>query len=117
MSIQACNLTKTYGNKTVVNDLSFDVLPGVVTGFLGPNGAGKSTTMRLILGLDIADSGTATINGKRIHEFASPMREVGVLLDASYLHPTRTAHNHLWALAVSKGSLRSELVRYSRSLG
>jgi ABC-2 type transport system ATP-binding protein len=103
MSIRACNLTKTYGNKTVVNDLSFDVLPGVVTGFLGPNGAGKSTTMRLILGLDIADSGAATINGKRIHDFASPMREVGVLLDASYLHPTRTAHNHLWALAVSNG--------------
>jgi ABC-2 type transport system ATP-binding protein len=74
MSIQACNLTKTYAKKTVVNDLSFDVLPGVVTGFLGPNGAGKSTTMRLILGLDIADSGTTTINGKRISEFASPNR-------------------------------------------
>jgi ABC-2 type transport system ATP-binding protein len=103
MSTQACNLTKTYGKKTVVNDLSFDVLPGVVTGFLGPNGAGKSTTMRLLLGLDIADSGSATINGKRIGEFTSPMREVGVLLDASYLHPTRTAHNHLYALAVSNG--------------
>jgi ABC-2 type transport system ATP-binding protein len=74
MSIQACNLTKTYAKKTVVKDLSFDVLSGVVTGFLGPNGAGKSTTMRLILGFDLADSGTATINGKRISEFASPNR-------------------------------------------
>ena len=109
MSIQACNLTKTYGNKTVVNDLSFTVTPGQVTGFLGPNGAGKSTTMRLILGLDIANSGTATINGKCINEFAAPMREVGVLLDAGYLHPTRTAHNHLWALAASNGIARKRV--------
>ncbi len=101
--ISARSLTKRYGPKTVVDDLSFDVQPGVVTGFLGPNGAGKSTTMRMIMGLDMADGGTATLNGRPFSELKDPMREVGVLLDAGYLHPTRTARNHLWALAVSNG--------------
>jgi len=101
--IEARGLTKSYGRSTVVHDLSFDVPPGVVTGFLGPNGSGKSTTMRLVMGLDIPDRGTATINGRAVHDLSHPMQEVGVLLDAGYLHPTRTARNHLWALAVSNG--------------
>jgi ABC-2 type transport system ATP-binding protein len=107
--IQARGLTKTYGTKTVVDDLSFDVPAGVVTGFLGPNGAGKSTTMRMLMGLDIADSGTSTLNGKRLTEIAHPMREVGVLLDAGYLHPTRTAQNHLLAMAYSNGLAKSRV--------
>jgi ABC-2 type transport system ATP-binding protein len=101
--ISARGLTKKFGDKTVVDDLSFDVPPGVVTGFLGPNGAGKSTTMRMIMGLDVANGGTSSLNGKRLHDIKKPMHEVGVLLDAGYLHPTRTAHNHLLAMAYSNG--------------
>lgn len=102
-------LTKTFGSKTVVDSLSFEVASGVVTGFLGPNGAGKSTTMRLIMGLDLPNSGGALLNGKRINEIAYPMREVGVLLDAGYVHPTRTARNHLWALAASNSIPKSRV--------
>jgi ABC-2 type transport system ATP-binding protein len=101
--ISVSHLTKTYGPKTVVDDLSFEVRPGVVTGFLGPNGAGKSTTMRMIVGLDRATRGSATIAGKRVRDDAAPMRQVGVLLDAGYLHPTRSARDHLWAMAASNG--------------
>jgi ABC-2 type transport system ATP-binding protein len=101
--ISVSHLTKKYGPKTVVDDLSFEVRPGVVTGFLGPNGAGKSTTMRMIVGLDRANQGSATIAGKRVSDVAAPMRQVGVLLDAGYLHPTRTARDHLWAMAASNG--------------
>ncbi len=95
------HLTKRYGDTVAVDDLSFEVKPGVVTGFLGPNGSGKSTTMRVILGLDHPSQGRATINGKRYAELKSPLHEVGALLDAKAVHPGRSARNHLLALAVS----------------
>lgn len=95
------NLTKRYGDVTAINDLSFDVKAGVVTGFLGPNGSGKSTTMRVILGLDAPSKGTATINGKPYADLKSPLREVGALLDAKAVHPGRSARNHLLSLAAS----------------
>jgi ABC-2 type transport system ATP-binding protein len=97
--IQVRGLTKRYGEVTAVRDLSFDVLPGKVTGFLGPNGAGKTTTMRLILGLAYPDAGTATIDGKPYASLAYPMREVGALLDARAVHGGRSAYNHLLCLA------------------
>ena len=93
------NLTKRFGPQLAVDDLSFEVQPGVVTGFLGPNGAGKTTTMRLILGLAGPDKGTATINGAAYHRLRAPMREVGALLDAKCYHPGRKARDHLLALA------------------
>jgi ABC-2 type transport system ATP-binding protein len=101
--IEARGLTKRYGNKVAVNDLSFTVRPGIVTGFLGPNGAGKSTTMRIILGLDRPDSGQALINGKPYQQVAAPLREVGALLDAKDVHGGRTARAHLLSLAQSNG--------------
>ena len=85
--IEARGLVKRYGSTTAVDHLSFDVRPGTVTGFLGPNGAGKSTTMRMILGLDRPDAGTARINGKSYHELRWPLREVGALLEAKAFHP------------------------------
>ncbi|MGW5867648.1 ABC transporter ATP-binding protein [Streptomyces sp. NPDC055239] len=97
------NLTKRYGEKTAVDALSLDVAPGKITGFLGPNGAGKSTTMRMILGLDHPTSGTALIKGKRYADHAHPLREVGALLDAKAVHPRRSAHKHLLAMARSHG--------------
>jgi ABC-2 type transport system ATP-binding protein len=103
MTIVVEGLTKKYGSKVVVSDLSFEVKPGVVTGFLGPNGAGKSTTMRCMLGLDRPESGTATFGGKPYRSLANPLHEVGSLLDASYVHPARTARNHLRWLAASNG--------------
>ena len=101
--IEARGLVKRYGSTTAVDNLSFDVRPGTVTGFLGPNGAGKSTTMRMILGLDRPDAGTARINGRSYHELRWPLREVGALLEARAYHPGRTARAHLTALAVSNG--------------
>jgi ABC-2 type transport system ATP-binding protein len=101
--IEARNLTKRYGDKTAVSDLSFTVEPGVVTGFLGPNGSGKSTTMRLILGLDAPDAGTVTVNGKRYVDFPAPLHEVGALLEARSIHTGRSAYNHLRALAQTHG--------------
>jgi ABC-2 type transport system ATP-binding protein len=92
-------LTKRYGSTLAVDDLSFTVTPGVVTGFLGPNGSGKSTTMRMIMGLDVPDAGTATVNGLHFDELRWPLREVGALLDAKAFHPGRTARNHLRWLA------------------
>jgi ABC-2 type transport system ATP-binding protein len=97
--IEARGLAKRYGSTTAVDDLSFDVRPGAVTGFLGPNGAGKSTTMRMILGLDRPDAGTARINGKSYRDLRCPLREVGALLEARAFHPGRTARAHLAALA------------------
>ncbi len=97
--IEARGLTKKYGATVAVDNLSFDVTPGRITGFLGPNGAGKTTTMRLILGLDRPTSGTVTINGKRLSKLAWPMREVGALLDAKSVHGGRSAYNHLLCLA------------------
>ncbi|HEY2697569.1 MAG TPA: ABC transporter ATP-binding protein [Pseudonocardiaceae bacterium] len=101
--IEARALSKRYGDKVAVNDISFTVKPGVVTGFLGPNGAGKSTTMRLILGLDAPTSGEVTVNGKRYAEHKAPLREVGALLEARAVHTGRSAYNHLLAQALTTG--------------
>jgi ABC-2 type transport system ATP-binding protein len=101
--IVARALTKEYGAKRAVDDLSFTVRPGVVTGFLGPNGAGKSTTMRLILGLDAPTAGTVTVNGKRYREFAAPLHEVGALLETRSVQTGRSAYHHLLALAQTQG--------------
>ena len=97
--IEAHGLTKRYQQKLAVDQLSFEVKPGQVTGFLGPNGSGKSTTMRMIMGLDLPTAGTVTIDGQRFDELAWPLREVGALLEAKAIHPGRSAFNHLWALA------------------
>jgi ABC-2 type transport system ATP-binding protein len=99
--IEADGLVKRFGSKTAVDDLSFTVRPGVVTGFLGPNGAGKSTTMRLLLGLDRPNAGTYTVNGKSHTQMKAPLREVGALLEARALHPGRSARSHLLALAAT----------------
>jgi ABC-2 type transport system ATP-binding protein len=99
--ITAHSLTKRFGATTAVDNLTFEVPPGVVTGFLGPNGSGKSTTMRMIMGLDIPDSGSALIDGKPFSELAWPLREVAALLDAKAYHPARTARNHLRWLALT----------------
>jgi ABC-2 type transport system ATP-binding protein len=99
--IEATGLTKRYGTKTAVDDISFVARPGRVTGFLGPNGAGKSTTMRLVVGLDRPTSGSVTVNGKSYTSLAAPLREVGVLLDAKAVHTGRSARNHLLALAAT----------------
>lgn len=100
-SIDVQELTKEYGTTRAVDRLTFSVQPGQVTGFLGPNGAGKSTTMRLVLGLDRPTSGTATIGGRPYAEYGEPLRHVGALLDAQAAHGSRTARNHLRALAAS----------------
>jgi len=99
--IELRNLTRRYGAKTAVDDISATVQPGKVTGFLGPNGAGKSTTMRMVMGLDRPTSGTASVNGKRYVEHKSPLSEVGALLDAKAVHAGRTAYNHLLAMAAT----------------
>jgi ABC-2 type transport system ATP-binding protein len=101
--IEARGLTKSYGDTLAVDDLTFTVHPGVVTGFLGPNGAGKSTTMRLILGLDRPSSGSVTVNGKPFADHAAPMHEVGALLEARAIHTGRSARNHLLAMAATSG--------------
>jgi ABC-2 type transport system ATP-binding protein len=97
--IEAKGLTKRYGDRLAVDDLTFRVAPGQVTGFLGPNGAGKSTTMRMILGLDAPSAGSVTIDGKPFSVMDNPMREVGALLDAKAIHGGRSAYHHLWCLA------------------
>jgi ABC-2 type transport system ATP-binding protein len=101
--IEVTGLTKSFGATMAVQNLSFSVREGRVTGFLGPNGAGKSTTMRCMLQLDRADAGTCAFNGRRYQDLKRPLREVGSLLDAKYVHPTRTARNHLRAMAASNG--------------
>ncbi len=101
--IEARGLTKSYGTKAVVDDLSFTVEPGVVTGFLGPNGAGKSTTMRMIVGLDAPSAGRVTVGGRAYASYRAPLREVGALLDPGALHAGRTARDHLRALAATNG--------------
>jgi ABC-2 type transport system ATP-binding protein len=101
--IEISRLTKTYGGRPALDDLSVTIRPGTVTGFLGPNGAGKTTTMRLILGLARPDSGTALINGRSYAELRAPLREVGALLDARASHPGRTAFHHLLSLARTTG--------------
>ncbi len=101
--IVARGLTKTYGDKTVVDHVDFVVVPGLVTGFLGPNGAGKSTTMRMILGLDRPSSGSVTVAGRPYRALPAPLREVGALLEAKSIHSGRSAYNHLLALAKTHG--------------
>jgi len=107
--IEVRDLTKRYGDKLAVDHLTFTVEPGRVTGFLGPNGAGKSTTMRLVLGLDHATAGTATINGKPYADLPNPLRTVGALLEAKSLHSGRSARNHLLFLAQTQGLPRSRV--------
>jgi len=97
--IQAVGLSKHYGRTTAVDDLSFEVRSGLVTGFLGPNGSGKSTTMRMIMGLDRPDAGSVTVDGRPFHALPWPLREVGALLEARAVHPGRSARNHLVSLA------------------
>jgi len=101
--IEAQGLSKRYGDRQAVDDLSFTVRPGRVTGFLGPNGAGKTTTMRMILGLDRPTAGSVTVNGKPYAELYSAMREVGSLLDATAVHGGRSAYQHLLCLAQTNG--------------
>ncbi|MFG2577426.1 ABC transporter ATP-binding protein [Streptomyces sp. NPDC048481] len=115
--IEAKNLTKRYGDKTAVNDLSFTVEPGRVTGFLGPNGAGKSTTMRLLLGLDRPDAGEATVNGVPYRELARPLRVVGALLEARAVHTGRSAHDHLLCLAQTQGIGRRRVEEVIEQVG
>jgi ABC-2 type transport system ATP-binding protein len=118
--IEATGLSKRYGATLAVDDLSFTVPPGQVTGFLGPNGAGKSTTMRLILGLDAPTSGSVTVNGRPYAAYRRPLFEVGALLEAKAFHGGRSAYNHLMCLALSNGIGRAradqvlELVGLSR---
>ncbi|MER5888316.1 ABC transporter ATP-binding protein [Streptomyces sp. NPDC001941] len=107
--IEAQELTKRYGDKTVVDRLGFTVRPGTVTGFLGPNGAGKSTTLRMLLGLDAPTHGRATVNGRPYAAHRAPLTEVGALLEARAVHPGRTARNHLLALAHTHGIPRSRV--------
>jgi len=107
--IEVRGLSKRYGDTVAVADLSFQVRPGVVTGFLGPNGAGKSTTMRLVLGLDRPTAGTASVNGRAYRELSAPLREVGALLDAKAVHGGRTAYRHLTWLARAGGIPRSRV--------
>jgi ABC-2 type transport system ATP-binding protein len=115
--IEARGLTKRYGDKVAVDDLTFTVRPGRVTGFLGPNGAGKSTTMRMILGLDAPTRGSVTVNGRPYREHAAPLREVGALLDARSVHPGRGAYHHLLALARTCGIPRSKVDEVVEAVG
>ncbi|MFF0160401.1 ABC transporter ATP-binding protein [Streptomyces sp. NPDC005263] len=101
--IEVRELTKRYGDKTVVDNLSFTVRPGEVTGFLGPNGAGKSTTMRMIVGLDSPTAGSVTVSGRSYAEQPAPLHEIGALLEAKSVHPGRSAFNHLMGLAYTHG--------------
>jgi len=107
--IEATGLTKDYGAKRAVDDISFVVKPGLVTGFLGPNGSGKSTTMRLILGLDAPTAGDVLVNGKHYREHPAPLHEVGALLEARSIHTGRSARNHLLALAKTHGISRKRV--------
>ena len=114
--IEARGLSKTYSGKRAVDDLSFDVRPGSVTGFLGPNGAGKSTTMRLMLGLD-SGAGSTTFDGQPFTSISQPMRRVGALLEAKPFHPTRKARNHLLMLAAANGIPTSRVDQVLDQLG
>jgi len=107
--IEAKDLTKRYGDTLAVDDLSFTVRPGLVTGFLGPNGSGKSTTMRLIMGLDAPNSGDVTVNGRHVHDMSWPLHEVGALLEARAIHPGRSARAHLQMLAETNSIPRARV--------
>jgi ABC-2 type transport system ATP-binding protein len=103
------HITKRYGEKVAVDDLTFTVQPGIVTGFLGPNGAGKSTTMRMILGLDAPTSGSVTVNGKAYRDLAAPLHEIGAMLEARAIHTGRSAYHHLLAMAQTHAIPRSRV--------
>lgn len=107
--IEITELTKRYGRTTAVDSLTFIAKPGQVTGFLGPNGAGKSTTMRLVLGLDRADDGVALVSGRPYPTYSQPLHELGALLEASSVHPGRTAYHHLRWLAQTHGIGKSRV--------
>jgi ABC-2 type transport system ATP-binding protein len=109
--IEVAGVTKSYGGKVAVRNLSFEVRPGIVTGFLGPNGSGKSTTMRLILGLDAPDAGRTLVNGKPYRDHRSPLHQVGALLEARSVHTGRSAYNHLLAMAQTHGIDRERVSR------
>jgi ABC-2 type transport system ATP-binding protein len=115
--IEMHHLSKVYGDKVAVSDLSVTIRPGVVTGFLGPNGAGKSTTMRMILGLDHPSGGEVLVNGRRYAEHDAPLREVGALLDAKAFHPGRSAYAHLLALAATTGIGRRRVAEVLELVG
>lgn len=115
--IELVELTKRYGSTLAVDRLSFEVRPGVVTGFLGPNGAGKSTTMRMMLGLHRPTSGQALIGGRRYDEIGHPLHEVGAVLDADAAHPGRTASVHLGCLARSNGISRARVSAVLEQVG
>jgi len=115
--IEAHDLVKRYGSTMAVDDLSFSIRPGMVTGFLGPNGAGKTTTMRMILGLDAPTQGSVTVGGRSYRDLPAPMREVGALLDAKALHGGRRARDHLLCLAQSNGIPRSRVDEVLRIVG
>src|SRR4051794_40728158 len=101
--IEVDHLSKRYGDTLAVDDLAFQVRPGVVTGFLGPNGAGKSTTMRMIVGLDAPSSGRATVNGRAYRALGAPLHEIGTMLEARAIHTGRSAYHHLVAMAQTNG--------------
>jgi ABC-2 type transport system ATP-binding protein len=107
--IEIENISKRYGDKLAVDDISFVVKPGTVTGFLGPNGAGKSTTMRMIVGLDAPTAGTIRVNGDTYRNFQAPLHEVGALLEARAIHTGRSAYNHLLAMAQTHGIGRARV--------
>src|SRR6476619_1199464 len=115
--IDVQGLSKRYGDRLAVDDLSFTVKPGIVTGFLGPNGAGKSTTMRLILGLDRPSAGRATVNGRAYRDFEAPLHEVGALLEARAIHTGRSAYNHLLAQAQTHAIGRDRVDEVIRLVG
>ena len=115
--IEVNDVSKRYKDKTAVDDLSFEIQPGQVTGFLGPNGSGKSTTMRMIMGLDAPDSGSIRINGRRYRDISLPLSEIGALLEAKAIHPGRSAFNHLWFLAQSNDIPRSRVTEVLRLVG
>ncbi|AQS66384.1 ATP-binding cassette domain-containing protein [Streptomyces pactum] len=115
--ITSDRLTKRYGDRTAVSDLSFTINPGKVTGFLGPNGAGKSTTMRMIVGLDAPTSGQVRVGGRRYPQLRHPLREVGALLDSRAGHPGRSAHHHLLGLARSNGIPSSRVGEVLETVG
>ena len=107
--IEVDHLTKRYGEKVAVDDLTFAVRPGIVTGFLGPNGAGKSTTMRVIVGLDAPSAGRAVVNGKAYRDLRAPLHEIGTMLEARAIHTGRSAYNHLLAMAQTHGIGRARV--------
>jgi ABC-2 type transport system ATP-binding protein len=115
--IEASHLSKRYGEKTAVDDLTFAVKPGIITGFLGPNGSGKSTTMRLILGLDAPSGGEVTVDGRAYRDYPAPLHEVGVLLEARSVHTGRSAYHHLLALAQTHGIPRSRVRELTSLVG